>query len=194
MQKEIFEQPESVVNTMRGRVNFDDYTGNDIYYCLFQSPCRSSISNLYIDLWEHLRLPDIKVWLHPRVESPHWMAYLKMVKGWLSHPEFLLCCQGQFFACLGHCGFWKEPVCLFRLRESARLHLFFQSYLFMRVRVMAVCMYVHHICAWCSWRLEEDIGSSGTGVAYSCEPSCGSWEQNPSLLQDHHFSSPVFLS
>ncbi|XP_078715725.1 glutamine--fructose-6-phosphate aminotransferase [isomerizing] 1-like isoform X1 [Lampetra fluviatilis] len=27
MQKEIFEQPESVVNTMRGRVNFDDFTG-----------------------------------------------------------------------------------------------------------------------------------------------------------------------
>jgi glutamine---fructose-6-phosphate transaminase (isomerizing) len=25
MQKEIFEQPESVVNTMRGRVNFDAY-------------------------------------------------------------------------------------------------------------------------------------------------------------------------
>ena len=24
MQKEIFEQPESVVNTMRGRINFDD--------------------------------------------------------------------------------------------------------------------------------------------------------------------------
>lgn len=24
MQKEIFEQPESVVNTMRGRVNFED--------------------------------------------------------------------------------------------------------------------------------------------------------------------------
>jgi len=24
MQKEIYEQPESVVNTMRGRVNFDD--------------------------------------------------------------------------------------------------------------------------------------------------------------------------
>lgn len=27
MQKEIFEQPESVVNTMRGRVNFDNNTG-----------------------------------------------------------------------------------------------------------------------------------------------------------------------
>lgn len=28
MQKEIFEQPESVVNTMRGRVNFESSTGN----------------------------------------------------------------------------------------------------------------------------------------------------------------------
>lgn len=27
MQKEIFEQPESVVNTMRGRVNFENNTG-----------------------------------------------------------------------------------------------------------------------------------------------------------------------
>ena len=27
MQKEIFEQPESIVNTMRGRVNFDTYKG-----------------------------------------------------------------------------------------------------------------------------------------------------------------------
>lgn len=29
MQKEIFEQPESVVNTMRGRVNFENNTGQD---------------------------------------------------------------------------------------------------------------------------------------------------------------------
>lgn len=27
MQKEIFEQPESIMNTMRGRVKFDDYQG-----------------------------------------------------------------------------------------------------------------------------------------------------------------------
>lgn len=32
MQKEIFEQLEFVVNIMRGRVNFDDYIGNDILY------------------------------------------------------------------------------------------------------------------------------------------------------------------
>jgi glucosamine--fructose-6-phosphate aminotransferase (isomerizing) len=28
MEKEIFEQPESVINTMRGRVDFDNYKGN----------------------------------------------------------------------------------------------------------------------------------------------------------------------
>ena len=31
MQKEIFEQPESIVNTMRGRVNFDTYKGMHVY-------------------------------------------------------------------------------------------------------------------------------------------------------------------
>uniref|UniRef100_A0A8D0GW10 Glutamine--fructose-6-phosphate aminotransferase [isomerizing] 1 n=1 Tax=Sphenodon punctatus TaxID=8508 RepID=A0A8D0GW10_SPHPU len=35
MQKEIFEQPESVVNTMRGRVNFDDYTVHFLCICNF---------------------------------------------------------------------------------------------------------------------------------------------------------------
>jgi glucosamine--fructose-6-phosphate aminotransferase (isomerizing) len=37
MQKEIFEQPESVVNTMRGRVNFETETvilgGIKVSYC-----------------------------------------------------------------------------------------------------------------------------------------------------------------
>lgn len=31
MQKEIFEQPESVVNTMRGRVNLESGSGEDIW-------------------------------------------------------------------------------------------------------------------------------------------------------------------
>ena len=34
MQKEIFEQPESIVNTMRGRVNFDSYKGIIIFIFL----------------------------------------------------------------------------------------------------------------------------------------------------------------
>lgn len=38
MQKEIFEQPESVVNTMRGRVNFDDYTGNELKMIILEPP------------------------------------------------------------------------------------------------------------------------------------------------------------
>lgn len=33
MQKEIFEQPESVVNTMRGRIFFDTNTGDQWTYC-----------------------------------------------------------------------------------------------------------------------------------------------------------------
>ena len=33
MQKEIFEQPESVVNTMRGRVNFESGNGNYEFCC-----------------------------------------------------------------------------------------------------------------------------------------------------------------
>ena len=32
MEKEIFEQPESVINTMRGRVDFENYKGNLIKY------------------------------------------------------------------------------------------------------------------------------------------------------------------
>jgi glucosamine 6-phosphate synthetase-like amidotransferase/phosphosugar isomerase protein len=30
MQKEIFEQPESIMNTMRGRVKFGDYSGESL--------------------------------------------------------------------------------------------------------------------------------------------------------------------
>lgn len=40
MQKEIFEQPESIVNTMRGRINFEDYKGKywgNIIIILFTS-------------------------------------------------------------------------------------------------------------------------------------------------------------
>lgn len=33
MQKEIFEQPESVVNTMRGRVNLESGSGNFKLFC-----------------------------------------------------------------------------------------------------------------------------------------------------------------
>ena len=47
MQKEIFEQPESVMNTMRGRVRFDEYNGMGYCTCMyngwFKHFCHASI-------------------------------------------------------------------------------------------------------------------------------------------------------
>lgn len=43
--------------------------------------------------------------------------------------------------------------------------------------VLPVCIYVHHLCAWCLSVSKEGIGS-GAGVAYGGEPACGSWELN----------------
>ncbi len=37
MEKEIFEQPESVINTMRGRVDFKNYKGNYCTTCISKS-------------------------------------------------------------------------------------------------------------------------------------------------------------
>jgi hypothetical protein len=37
---------------------------------------------------------------------------------------------------------------------------------FVCMSVLSVCMYVHHMCAWCPWKQEEDAGSLGTG----CQP------------------------
>lgn len=35
-----------------------------------------------------------------------------------------------------------------------------------------VCMTVSHVCAWCQWRLEEDVGSPGTEIADGRELPC----------------------
>ena len=42
MQKEIFEQPESVMNTMRGRVKFEDYQGL-CYVCTYYHNVNSGL-------------------------------------------------------------------------------------------------------------------------------------------------------
>ena len=79
MQKEIFEQPESVVNTMRGRVNFDtnqvvlggikDYM-HEIRRCrrLLFIACGTSYHSAVAvssDLTEHPSLLLLKYWLLP---------------------------------------------------------------------------------------------------------------------------------
>lgn len=48
MQKEIFEQPESIVNTMRGRVNFDTYKGTKLV-----GKC-APVNISYVHWWEKL--------------------------------------------------------------------------------------------------------------------------------------------
>lgn len=50
--------------------------------------------------------------------------------------------------------------------------------------ISPICIYLHHVCVWCLWTLEEDLGSPGTGVIDSGEQLCGCWESDPHLLQE----------
>lgn len=43
---------------------------------------------------------------------------------------------------------------------------------------------VHHVYTWCSRRLEEGIGSMGTGVTDGWEPPHGHWEVNLHRLEE----------
>jgi hypothetical protein len=53
-------------------------------------------------------------------------------------------------------------------------NLFFNIYL-MCMSVLLKCMYVHHVCAWCLRKAEEDIESPEVGIVNGCEPPCGSF-------------------
>lgn len=48
------------------------------------------------------------------------------------------------------------------------------------------CIYVFHVCTWCSQRLEKGVRSLGTGITGSCERPCGSWEGNQDAVQEQH--------
>lgn len=52
MQKEIFEQPESVVNTMRGRIFFDTNTGEEWSQTL---PCPLSFKDMQWPIIQHVQ-------------------------------------------------------------------------------------------------------------------------------------------
>lgn len=58
---------------------------------------------------------------------------------------------------------------------------------------MHVCTW---LCAWDSWRLEEDIGIPGTEVMCDCKASSERWERNQDSLQEElvFFTSESFLS
>lgn len=52
--------------------------------------------------------------------------------------------------------------------------------------VLAACMYIclYHMRAWCPWRPEEVVASSGPGITDGCEHHVGARELNrpPSSL------------
>lgn len=54
------------------------------------------------------------------------------------------------------------------------------------------------MCAWCSGRSEEGIGSPGTGVPDSCEPPRGCWafplEEQSMFFTALPSSSPLFVA
>jgi len=56
---------------------------------------------------------------------------------------------------------------------------------------VCVCVCVHKcVCAWCSSKSEEGIGSLGNGGTDAYEASCRCWESNPDPLEEQ----PVLLS
>lgn len=40
------------------------------------------------------------------------------------------------------------------------------------INAFLVCVSVSHMCTWCQWRQEEDVGSPGTEVADGWELPC----------------------
>lgn len=47
---------------------------------------------------------------------------------------------------------------------------------FMCIGALAAHMSVHHLCAECTERTEDGVGSSGNVVTDGCEPPHGFWE------------------
>lgn len=38
---------------------------------------------------------------------------------------------------------------------------------------LLACMFVHHVCAWCSWKPEENVRYPATGKIDGYELPCG---------------------
>lgn len=54
----------------------------------------------------------------------------------------------------------------------------------MVMRVLPVYKYAYYVHVWCPWKVEEDMGSTGTRLTDGCEPLSGCWELNPGPLQE----------
>lgn len=53
----------------------------------------------------------------------------------------------------------------------------------MCVNILPVCVYMHHIYAWCQWMPEKMLNPLGLEWC-GCEPPCGCCELNRDPLQE----------
>lgn len=93
----------------------------------------------------------------------------------------------------------NEVQCAWIFKTRFALDFFpcFVDYFIKCVSVLPVCMYVHHMHAWCLQRSGEGIRASGTEGTNSCEPPWAGTEQGSSevsSLQSYHLSSLVTRS
>ena len=82
MQKEIFEQPESVMNTMRGRVRFDEYNGMGYWTYMYTAwlkymfvcMCVCTVYCMFVCVYVCMYVCGIKEHIH--VSVPHAWKYI----------------------------------------------------------------------------------------------------------------------
>lgn len=89
----------------------------------------------------------------------------------------------------------KKPHVLYHSKECLVWLLKKVYLIILCVRVLSACMFMHHTCACCLWRLKEVIKFPGMGVTDSCEWLCGPsgratsafnpWANSPDLRCTH---------
>ncbi|CAG8525781.1 9510_t:CDS:2, partial [Racocetra fulgida] len=77
MQKEIFEQPESVVNTMRGRVNFDSHKTRAIFEELTEIPVSVELASDFLDRKTPIFRDDVCVFVSQSGETADTILALR---------------------------------------------------------------------------------------------------------------------
>ena len=65
---------------------------------------------------------------------------------------------------------------------QSRVSIFKQCIFKLRVAVLSVCAFRHHLFAWCLQSAEK----GAAGVTNGCEPPCGRWDLNPVALQEQN--------
>lgn len=81
----------------------------------------------------------------------------------------------------------KCPNILLLKNVTKSIHFKIRFITFIILCVGVFCLYMHHVCAWRSWRSEEGIGSPGTGLTDGPD-LVGAGDQTPVLCKSHKHS------